>query len=114
MKGALIFTGELFFDGTLSGGSIDGEKLVIGEHADIQANVSATFLTVRGKITGNVEVSEKTILEQSASLHGDLATVRLVMHEGASLFGDSKIGPKDKTGKPKPSASKPVVDRALL
>jgi cytoskeletal protein CcmA (bactofilin family) len=104
MKGSLIFTGEMVFDGTLSGGSIDGEKLVIGEHGKVQANVSASFLTVRGHITGNVDVSERTVLEQSSSLHGDLSTARLVMHEGATFFGGSKIGPKDQTKLAPPAA----------
>ena len=103
MKGSLFFTGELMFDGTLTGGSIDGEKLMIGEHGKVQANISATFLTVQGHITGNVEIAEKTILEQSSSLHGDLATTRLVMHEGATFFGGSKIGPKEESEKPKQS-----------
>jgi cytoskeletal protein CcmA (bactofilin family) len=96
MKGSLIFTGEMVFDGALTGGSIDGEKLVVGEHGRVQANISATFLTVQGHITGNVDISEKTVLEQSSSLHGDLATARLVMQEGATFFGGSKIGPKEK------------------
>ena len=105
MKGSLIFTGEMVFDGTLTGGSIDGEKLVVSEHGKVQANISATFLTVRGEITGNVEVSEKTVLEQSSSLHGDLATARLVMHEGATFFGGSRIGPAGKSEKPKQASS---------
>ena len=107
MKGALLFTGELVFDGTLTGGSIDGEKLVLGEHGKVQGNISASFLTVQGKITGNVDVSEKTIMEQASSLHGDLATTRLVMHEGAAFFGGSRIGPKEKTEKPKQAPSIP-------
>ena len=109
MKGSLIFTGEMVFDGTLTGGSIDGEKLVVGEHGNVQANISATFLTVQGRITGNVDVSEKTVLEQSSSLRGDLNTARLVMQEGATFFGGSKIGPKENSEKPKPAPSGPVV-----
>lgn len=109
MKGSLIFTGELVFDGTLSGGSIDGEKLVIGEHGNVQANITATFLKIRGRVTGNVDVAEKTVLEQSASLNGDLATARLVMHEGATFFGGSKIGPKGKIEKSKLTPSVPAA-----
>jgi len=109
MKGSLLFTGEMVFDGTLTGGSIDGKKLLIGEHGKVQANVSASFLTVRGHITGNVDVSERTVLEQSSSLHGDLTTARLVMHEGATFFGGSKIGPKEKSEKTKPT---PVIATA--
>jgi len=103
MKGSLLFTGEMVFDGTLTGGSIEGEKLVVGEHGKVQANVSASFLTVRGHITGNVDVSERTVLEESSSLHGDLSTARLVMHEGATFFGSSKIGPKEQTKQAPPS-----------
>jgi len=101
MKGSLIFTGELLFDGTLAGGSIDGENLVVGDHGNVQASISATFLTIQGSVTGNVDVAEKTVLAQSASLRGDLVTARLVMHEGATFFGGSKIGPKEKAVTPK-------------
>jgi len=109
MKGSLSFTGELVFDGTLEGGSIGGGKLVIGEHGKVQADITASFLKIRGRVTGNVDVAEKTILEQSASLHGDLATARLVMHDGATFFGGSTIGPKDKIEKPKQKPSDPAA-----
>ena len=94
ITGAILFKGELRFNGILAGGSIDGDALLVGERAVIHGDITANLLVVKGSVTGNAEVAQKTVLEPTASFHGDLSTARLTMNEGATFFGGSRIGPR--------------------
>jgi len=72
IKGSVNATGELVVTNT---GAIEGE-----------ISVSSAFIS--GKIKGNLNAKEKTVLEPSSVLYGDLRTKNLVIAEGAHLHGN--------------------------
>ena len=94
ITGSLTFKGELSFDGTIKGGHISGSVLNLGEHANVEGNITADEVTISGSVKGNATVSQRCHLRASARLNGDLNTSRLIMEEGATFIGMSNITPR--------------------
>jgi cytoskeletal protein CcmA (bactofilin family) len=99
ITGNLSFKGELTFDGTLKKGNIEGESLIVGEHAEIKGNIRVAKLNLLGSVTGDVAVSEKCEIGGTAEFSGTLSTARLAMADGASVNGQVQIGPAHGTPK---------------
>ena len=92
ITGTLVFKGELTFDGKLRKGSVEGESLIVGKNASIRGNIRVARLNMLGSVTGDVAVSEKCEIGETAEFAGTLSTVKLAMAEGASVNGQVQIG----------------------
>lgn len=99
ITGSVTFKGELTFDGKLNSGSVEGESLVVGKNASIKGNIRVARLSLLGAVTGDVIVSEKCDIGQTAEFAGSLMTVKLAMSEGARVNGQVQIGPVPRTSK---------------
>jgi cytoskeletal protein CcmA (bactofilin family) len=89
-----ILTGETHFqmmlrvDGHLTGTvTSDGGTLIVGTNGQVDANVSVGVATINGIINGDVVATEKIQLGRTARVHGNIATPRLVIEEGAVFEG---------------------------
>ncbi|MBU1895232.1 MAG: polymer-forming cytoskeletal protein [Candidatus Omnitrophota bacterium] len=71
------------FEGTLD----TKGSLMIGENADIKANITGEIISVAGNINGNVKATEMISLESTARLKGDIETLKLSVSEGAVVNG---------------------------
>lgn len=71
------------FDGTLD---IKG-KLMVGDKADVKANITGETISVSGVITGNVKATTLLKLESTARVMGDVETPRISISEGAFISG---------------------------
>jgi cytoskeletal protein CcmA (bactofilin family) len=99
ITGSLTFRGELTFDGKLKKGTLEGESLIVGKNATIRGNIRVARLNMLGAVTGDVAVSEKCEIGESADFTGSLTTVKLAMAEGASVNGQVQIGPPQRNPK---------------
>jgi cytoskeletal protein CcmA (bactofilin family) len=91
VSGSLKFTGGVLFEGKFTGGLIEGDSLVVGETAEIRADIIVGNLTIFGRVDGDVDVSEKCQLRPTAHLYGNLKTQRIAMDEGATFAGGMTI-----------------------
>lgn len=106
ITGTLIFKGELTFDGKLTKGGIEGEALIVGKNANIKGNIRVASLKMLGKVNGDVAVSGKCEVGETADFNGSLQTVKLAMAEGACMNGQVNIGPLPTGGSPQGGAKK--------
>jgi cytoskeletal protein CcmA (bactofilin family) len=111
------FTGDLKFeegfriDGKFEGKITSGSELVIGETADVEAEIHVKKLAVNGSLRGNVVASERIDLQPKARILADLTTPALSIEEGAFFQGSCKMGqetPSNVIGMP---ASTAVAER---
>jgi cytoskeletal protein CcmA (bactofilin family) len=111
------FTGDLKFeegfriDGKFEGKITSGSELVIGETADVEAEIHVKKLLVNGSLRGNVVASERIDLQPKARILADLTTPALSIEEGAFFQGSCKMGqetPSNVIGMP---ASTAVAER---
>jgi cytoskeletal protein CcmA (bactofilin family) len=88
IKGELSGSEDLYVDGQVEGSiELQGNRLVIGPHGQVRANVNAKGVIVQGKLEGNILASERAELTKSAIAVGDIVTQRVAIEEGAYFKG---------------------------
>ena len=107
------FSGDLKFDegfridGRFEGKITSGSELVIGESAEVDAEIHVGKLSVNGSLKGTVTVTERVELHPKAKVLADLTTPALSIDEGAFFQGSCKMGheaPSNVVGMPTPIA----------
>jgi cytoskeletal protein CcmA (bactofilin family) len=92
IKGELSGNEDVFMDGRLEGSiQLSGNNLTVGPNGRIQANVAARNVTVAGELNGNIQASERTELQKTAVVNGDVQTRRIAIAEGAFFRGKLEI-----------------------
>ena len=92
IKGELSGSEDLYVDGQVEGGiELSGNRLIIGPHGQVRANVNAKGVIVQGKLEGNIRTSERAELTKSAVVTGDIVTQRVAIEEGAYFKGKVDI-----------------------
>jgi cytoskeletal protein CcmA (bactofilin family) len=86
-KGILTFDGTVRIDGRVIGEIHTNGTLIMGEHAEIEGDVTAGTIVSSGRINGNVTASEKVQLVAPAAVAGTVRTPLLQVEEGVRLVG---------------------------
>ncbi|MFQ5789684.1 MAG: polymer-forming cytoskeletal protein [Acidobacteriota bacterium] len=89
-KGDITFTDTLRIDGTFEG-SVRGRTLVVGETADVNADIEVGSVFVSGRLRGRVQASERVELQRTARVQLELDTSVLVIEEGAVFEGSCSM-----------------------
>lgn len=100
-QGTLCFTSKLEIHGRFQGEIISKGPLVIGKSAVIKADIKAnSAVTIRGKVQGNIECTERVELRGDAHLYGDITAPRFILDDGVVFEGSTimlRDKPKEKT-----------------
>jgi len=91
-NGELAFQDTLRIDGKFEGTIRDGRLLIIGESADVNADIHVATVSVSGRLRGNVHAKERVELHASARCQCNLDTRVLVVEEGAMFEGGCSMG----------------------
>lgn len=94
-QGQLNFKGTVRIDGRFIGTICSEGKLILGKDASIEGNITVSELVMHGALKGDVRVSKRTTLHQTARLSGTLTTPLLAMEEGALLQGELLMGKEE-------------------
>lgn len=92
-KGSKI-SGKLNFEGTVRvDGRVDGEihakdTLVIGDTAEVMAEIHATSIVVRGTVRGDIHATKKVEIRAPGKLYGNILAPALVIEEGVIFEGN--------------------------
>src|SRR5216117_532016 len=97
IKGNLKFSGELTLEGKLEGEVQTDGVLNLGDTADVNGNINAKSVVVRGKINGNINAKEKIETKAKAELFGDIRATKLVVEENVTFVGKTEINPNKVT-----------------
>lgn len=102
-KGTLSFQGTVRVDGKLDGEIFTKDTLVVGESAEIRADIHAGAIVIGGTIHGNITAEKKIELHSGARLYGNISTPSLVIAEGVVFEGSCTMGKQQKS----PAVTKP-------
>jgi cytoskeletal protein CcmA (bactofilin family) len=92
IKGEVSGTESLYIDGRIEGKiSLPENRLTIGRNGSVQANVTAREVVVMGKVTGNIECSDRVDIRSEGQVTGDVTTVRISVEDGAVLKGGIQV-----------------------
>jgi cytoskeletal protein CcmA (bactofilin family) len=86
-EGQLHFEGTVRIDGRFKGEISTDDTLIVGEHADVQAEIHVGSLMVQGKVEGNVVATKKLHITSKGKLIGNITSPVLHIEEGAILEG---------------------------
>jgi cytoskeletal protein CcmA (bactofilin family) len=99
IKGSVKFGNGLLIDGEVEGTIDSHGTLMIGEHARIRGEIRTKSVNVRGKVEGNIFVTERCELQAGCTVRGDIEAPRLIVDENATFCGSANVG----TGKSLPA-----------
>jgi len=85
--GTLMVHGTLRIDGEFEGDILDCDRLEIGEHGLMRADVEVKEAVIRGRVHGNIRALGVVEMKQGAHVEGDVAAVNVVMEAGVYFTG---------------------------
>jgi cytoskeletal protein CcmA (bactofilin family) len=92
VTGKLSFATPTRIEGKLKGELRATALVVIGPQAVVQANVQAEKLVVLGEVRGQVQNASRIEICSGGRLYGDIETRCLVVEDGGTFEGRSKMG----------------------
>lgn len=91
-EGKLTFEGTVRIEGAFSGEIHTSDTLVIGQGADVKAQIFAGNVIVSGgTVTGNIHAKNLIELEKEAKVRGDLETPSLKIEKGVTFVGSCRM-----------------------
>ena len=92
IKGEVSGAEALFIDGRIEGTiNFPDNRVTIGRHGSVAANISAKEVVIMGKVQGNVECADRLDIRSEGVLAGDVITHRISVEEGAILKGGVEV-----------------------
>ena len=94
IKGEVSGSESLYVDGKIEGTlTFKDHRVTVGRNGSVQANISAREVVILGKVTGNVECSDRVDIRSEGTLNGDVVSARISVEDGAMLRGSVQLTP---------------------
>src|SRR3954464_1381543 len=87
IKGEVLGTTELLIEGEVEGTVKIEATVVVGAAGVVRGPITAQVIKVAGKVTGNIQGSDRVEVGPAANLEGDISAPRVVIAEGAFFKG---------------------------
>jgi cytoskeletal protein CcmA (bactofilin family) len=102
IEGTLTFRETIRVDGRIKGRVLSPEgTMIIGEEADIEADITVATAIVRGKVTGCVNAKNRIELYPPAQVNGDVSAPVIAIETGVVFNGNCRMpGQANETEKP--------------
>ena len=102
IKGEISGSESLYIDGRIEGKiTMPESRVTIGRNGKVDASIQAREVVVMGKVTGNIECSDRVDIRAEGSVPGDISTLRISVEDGASLKGGIQVRSEGKQGQSK-------------
>lgn len=101
-EGKLIFNEIVRLDGAFRGEVTSHDTLIVGDSADIQADVQVGTLILSGKFKGNIKAKARVELRTPANVDGTIETPALSIEDGVILNGSVNMNSGESTPSAKP------------
>ena len=92
LSGNIETFGNIRIEGHATGDVKSKSKVVLGESSSLDGNIIAQNAEIFGEVKGRVEISDVLTLKETAVVHGDIITGKLVVDSGAKFNGSCKMG----------------------
>ena len=90
-KGEIISPNDLRIDGKFEGSIVSDGKVVVGEGAEVNADIVCVNADVWGKTKGSFTVKEIMSIKSDCSVEGEISVRRLIVELGASFNGSCRM-----------------------
>jgi cytoskeletal protein CcmA (bactofilin family) len=90
-EGKLTFEGTVRIDGKLSGEIFSDDVLIIGEGAEVRAEIDVGTVIVKGTLIGNIRAKQAVELHAPATMRGNISTPSLMIERGVIFEGQCSM-----------------------
>ena len=94
-EGKMTFEGVVRVDGSFAGEIVSDDTLVIGEGAEVRAELDVASVVIYGTFYGNIRASSGVELHAPGHLVGNIICPQLVVERGAVFDGNCRMGAID-------------------
>ena len=88
IEGELTSDEEVVIEGNIKGMLNTSDRITISPDASVEADITASTISIAGKITGNVNAGDRVELQAGGKLIGDVKAARITIADGASFKGN--------------------------
>jgi cytoskeletal protein CcmA (bactofilin family) len=88
IEGEFTSEEEVVVHGTLRGKLTTSDAVAVGAGGVVEADITASTLSVAGTVTGNVTTTDRIDIQAGGRLVGDVKAARLTIADGASFKGN--------------------------
>jgi cytoskeletal protein CcmA (bactofilin family) len=111
IKGEITGSEALYIDGRIEGKIIMPEsRVTVGRNGKVDASIQAREVVVMGKVTGNIECSDRVDIRSEGSVSGDISTTRISVEDGAALKGGIQVRSSDAKQQKPAETQKPAAE----
>ena len=97
-EGKLYFEGKVRIDGVFKGEIKSDDTLVIGDGAEINAEIEVATVIVRGgQVTGNIKAATSLEIHAPGKVIGNVHSPSLFIERGVEFQGSCRMDPVEKT-----------------
>ncbi len=89
--GKLTFEGAVRIDGVFSGEIRTQGTLIVGETAEVKAEITASTIIIEGLVRGDISATDAIEIHAPARVYGNLATPSLVIQKGSVFEGNCRM-----------------------
>jgi len=100
VEGTLISSSSVRIDGTIVGGVCAEGTVIVSQSGQIQGNIIAKNIVIAGVVDGNMQIADKTNIEPTGEVYGDISTSRILIDEESVFQGKCNMN-KDKESEKK-------------
>ena len=86
-RGTLMVSGTLRIEGEFEGDILNCERLEIGEHGIMRADVEVKEALIMGRVYGNIRALGAIEMRAGARIEGDVAALTVAMEQGVRFTG---------------------------
>ena len=90
-EGKVTFDGVLRIDGRFEGELVSEDTLIIGEGAEVKAEIDVSTVIIYGEVYGNIKAGNSIELHAPSRLVGNIITPSLVIDRGATFDGNCRM-----------------------
>ncbi|HEY3355795.1 MAG TPA: polymer-forming cytoskeletal protein [Polyangia bacterium] len=90
-EGKLTFEGTVRIDGKLSGEIFTDDVLVVGEGAEVSAEIEVGTIIIEGHVNGNVRAKRAVEIHAPGRVRGNIITPSLFIDKGVIFEGNCQM-----------------------
>src|SRR3954468_13550887 len=90
-EGKLSFEGTVRVDGKLSGEIFTDDVLIIGEGAEVNAEINVGAIVIEGTVHGNIHAKRSVEIHTPARVRGNISTPSLSIDKGVVFDGQCQM-----------------------
>ncbi|HEX7597184.1 MAG TPA: polymer-forming cytoskeletal protein [Polyangia bacterium] len=92
-EGKLSFEGTVRVDGKLSGEIFTEDVLIVGEGAEVNADISVGSIIIQGTVRGNIVAKRGVEIHTPGRVRGNINTPSLMVEKGVLFDGQCQMEP---------------------